>query len=156
MQLTGLPVGNDLAAVLFANGNMSGYINQTSTTLGNPSIGTDISVIVINSSMLQLSKEELVKKVVQELSAVRPKPTPVYSVKDSTLMLWTRGIVQFYPGYLTLQQSLRNPVDRIFFAGDYTHDPSLTGAAWSGERAAKSILSLPTNCPSPTCAFKLV
>jgi len=54
---------------------------------------------------------------------------------------WKRAVPTWRPGYASKnQEALRKPVGRIFFAGDYTGDPSLMGAAWSGSRAAEKIL----------------
>ena len=62
-------------------------------------------------------------------------------IEDYAIKKWEDGIVTYPPGFLDKYiKALREPTGRTFFGGDYTHNPALDGAAWSGVRAAVQLL----------------
>jgi monoamine oxidase len=143
MHLTGLPNGDELAGAMYiGESDIGGYINQTGEVLGNPDTGTVISVIVIDEAMLQLDDQAMLEPIVEALHVVNPDLDAETDILDYEVQRWPRGLIKNYSGFLTQYQSaLREPVGRVYFAGDYSYDGAIGGAAWSGERAASAVLS---------------
>lgn len=138
-----LPTGEKLAGVSVEDGDISGFIDQVgpSDELGEDE--TVISVVVAgDAGALELDDQELVERVGVSLQGIDPEFDPQSCVMDSAVQRWPSGIPSFTPGFLSQHQdTLRRAHGSIYFAGDYTHDPSLDGTAWSGVRAAEQILA---------------
>lgn len=140
LHLKNFPTGKDLSAALYVKGIITGFLNQTGSVAGNPAEGTVISVTVADLEVLELEDKALVERVSSVLKMVSPKFDPETDILDYKIKRWERAVPTWPPGYASKHQAtLREPVGRIFFAGDYTGDPSLMGAAWSGSRAAGKI-----------------
>lgn len=141
MQVKNIPSGEELGSVLFVGQPIAGYLNQTGDVAGNPDEGTDISVCVADPELEKLPDNELVERVAQELKPVSPAFDPAADVISSTVQRWPRAVVKFTPGFLSkYQDALREPSGRVYFAGDYTCSPDLSGAAYSGQLAADGAL----------------
>ena len=141
MQVKNIPSGEELGSVLFVGQPIAGYLNQTGNVAGNPDVGTDISVCVADPELEKLSDIGLVEHVAQELKPVNPTFNPEKDVISYSVKRWPRAVVIFTPGFLSKnQKTLREPSGRVYFAGDYTCSPDLSGAAWSGSLAAEGVL----------------
>ena len=141
MQVKNIPTGEELGSVLFVGQPIAGYLNQTGDVAGNPDAGTDISVCVADPELEKLPDQELVERVAQELKPVNPTFNPEKDVISYSVKRWPRAVVKFTPGFLSkYQKTLREPNGRVYFAGDYTCSPDLSGAAWSGSLAAEGVL----------------
>ncbi len=141
MQVKNIPSGEELGSVLFVGQPIAGYLNQTGDVAGNPDVGTVISVCVADAELEKLSDKELVARVAQELKPVSPTFDPDRDVISYSVRRWSRAVVKFTPGFLSrYQKTLREPNGRVYFAGDYTCSPDLSGAAWSGSLAAEGVL----------------
>ncbi|MDY6795097.1 MAG: NAD(P)/FAD-dependent oxidoreductase [Actinomycetota bacterium] len=141
MQVKNLPSGEDLGSVLFVGQPISGYLNQTGNVAGNPDTGTVISVCVADPELEELSDKELVESVAQELKPVSSAFDPSTDIISYSITRWPRAVVKFTPGFLSnYQKTLRGPNGKVYFAGDYTCSPDLSGAAWSGSLAAEGVL----------------
>jgi len=141
LQVKGLPSDKDAQAVLFIDENFDGYICQTGDILGNANEGIVISVITTDHETLELEDEELIQNLSQLLRKVSPEFDPENDILNYSIVRFSKGIVQFYPGFISKYlEVLREPNGRIYFAGDYTHSPEISGAVWSGTRAATEVL----------------
>ncbi len=137
------PTGERLAGMYVSDGDFSGYIDQTDTPAEDTQAETVISVVLAgDQANLDLSDDALVQYVAEALQAIDPDFDPKACIAGSAVQRWHYGIPSFLPGLLSQhQEALRAAHGRVHFAGDYTHDPSLDGAAWSGVRASDQILS---------------
>ncbi len=141
LHVRNIPPGEELGSVLFVGQPIAGYLNQTGAVAGNPEAGTVISVCVCDVELLELPDKELVDRVAQELKPVNPDFNPGQDVISYSVRRWPKAVAKFTPGYLSdYQTALRAPDGRVYFAGDYTHSPDLSGAAWSGSRSAEDVL----------------
>ena len=87
-----------------------------------------------------LDDSAIVEDVAGVLEKIAPGFNPGSDILDTSMKRWGEGIHECPPGFFSeYQTALRENVGRIFFAGDYTGDPDLMAAAWSGSRAAKAI-----------------
>ena len=111
---------------------------------GNGGTETVISAIISgDEEALRLNDADLVQRVAANIEKVDPEFDPDSCILDYAIQRWFRGIASYTPGFLSqYQEALREPLRRIHFAGDYTHDPALSGAAWSGVRAAEQVLGI--------------
>ncbi len=138
LHLKDFPNTPKLGACVFHNAGVNAYLDQL------PSPKDDETVISLNisgSEAQQLSDTDLLGRVSEVLGIIYPGFDLDRSIADYAIQKWPDGIVVFAPGFLTkFQDDLRAPVGRIHFAGDYTHSPELSGAAWSGVRAADAIM----------------
>jgi len=146
LHLACLPFGQRLLGVASEKGisSYSGYLDQTVPSGGNGDTETVISAIIPgDEAALNLDDSALVQVVATAIQEMDPGFDPDSCILDYTVKRWFRGIPNFPPGFLSqYQQALREPLGRIHFAGDYTHDPALSGAAWSGVRAAEQVLGI--------------
>ncbi len=144
LHLACLPTGEKLAALSLEGGDISGYIDQTVPSEGNSDTETVISVVVAgDEEALNLDDNALVQRVAASIQSFDSEFDPDSCILDYAVKRWVNGIPNYTPGFLSqYQEALREPLGRIHFAGDYTHDPCLDGAAWSGVRAAEQILGL--------------
>jgi len=139
--LTNFPSAEELPAALFVDEDVSGFLNQTGTILGEPAQGTIISACITKPDMLGLPDDQLIARTTAVLKKVSPQFDPTVDILDYLIVRWQDGIFQWPAGFAAQYQSkLREPVGKIYFAGDYTGDPTLMGAAWSGASAAEAIL----------------
>ncbi|WP_261836864.1 flavin monoamine oxidase family protein [Vibrio ishigakensis] len=128
-----------LASCLFHNEKVNAYMDQTRTHEDNETV---VSINIAGSEAQDLDDSAILNRVAEPLSKIHPNFTLDKSVIDYKIKKWPLGIARFPPGFLTQNiDQIRLPVGRIYFAGDYTHSPELSGAAWSGVRAANDILS---------------
>jgi protoporphyrinogen oxidase len=141
MQVKNIPSGEEMGSVLFVGQPIAGYLNQTGNVAGNPDEGTAISVCVADPELEKLPDNELVERVAQELKPVSPDFDPDSDVISYSVQRWPRAVVKFTPGFLyKYQKTLREPDGRVYFAGDYTCSPDMSGAAWSGSLTAEGVL----------------
>ena len=152
LHLKNFPTGEKLSAALCVKGDITGYLNQTGSVVGNPAEGTIISVTVSDLDVLKLDDKALLERIGGALKKIDPVFNPETDILSYKIKRWKRAVPTWRPGYASKnQEALRKPVGRIFFAGDYTGDPSLMGAAWSGSRAAEQILdNIKNEKASPT------
>jgi monoamine oxidase len=144
LHLACLPTPERLFGVIYGGGDINGYIDQTVPSGGNGDTETVISVIMANDEeALYLDDADLVQRVAASIQGLDPGFDPDACILDYAIQRWFRGIPSYTPGFLSqYQEALREPLGRIHFAGDYTHDPALSGAAWSGVRAAEQVLGI--------------
>jgi len=147
LHLACLPTGERLWGVGFLEGegvDINVYLDQTVPSGGNGGTETVISAIIAgDEAALNLNDADLVQRVAANIQKVDPEFDPDSCILDYAIQRWFRGIPSLYPGFLSqYQEALREPLGRIHFAGDYTHDPALSGAAWSGVRAAEQVLGI--------------
>jgi protoporphyrinogen oxidase len=89
---------------------------------------------------VKLSDKELLAKVLADLERVIPGARA--KVKGHDIARFALGLPVTEPGYADLLRPLRERAGRIFFAGDYTEDPTLEGSFDSAERAADEVIEL--------------
>ena len=151
LHLACLPTPERLFGVIYGGGDIdiNGYIDQTVPSGGNGDTETVISVIMAgDEEALYLDDADLVQRVAASIQELDPGFDPDTCILDYAIQRWFRGIVRYPPGFLAqYQQALREPLGRIHFAGDYTHNPALDGAAWSGVRAAEQVLGVEPPAP---------
>ena len=139
LSVKNFPNSEEVGCVLTVEECINGFLNQTGTVAGNPKVGTIIAACV-NPKILNLDDNVIVEDVAKVLEKVAPGFNPESDILNFSMKRWGEGIFQCAPGFFSeYQTTLRKNVGRIFFAGDYTGDPDLTAAAWSGSRAAKAI-----------------
>jgi monoamine oxidase len=160
LHLACLPTGERLWGVGFFEGegvDINAYIDQTVPSGGNGGTETVISAIIAgDEAALNLNDADLVQRVAANIQKVDPEFDPDSCILDYAVKRWFRGTVDFPPGFLSqYQEALREPLGRIHFAGDYTYDGALSGAAWSGVRAAEQVLGIepPAPCFIATASF---
>ncbi|WP_062998452.1 flavin monoamine oxidase family protein [Nocardia mikamii] len=97
-------------------------------------------------ALLDLPDEEIVARFTDDLLTVLPELEG--KLGEGILRRHHRVVPFWAPGRRTTLPTLRDPLESIYFAGDYQLDlPSLADAATSGERAAKAVsasLGLPS------------
>jgi monoamine oxidase len=141
LHLKNFPNAGKLQAALIVGEDIDGFVNQTGPILGNPKEGTVICVTVTRPALLELSNDALLEKTCMVLRQVYSGFRPDSDYLASQFKRWQKGVVRWPPNSaLKNQAALREPDGRLFFAGDYTGDPSLMSASWSGVRAAEDIL----------------
>ncbi|MFC2149178.1 flavin monoamine oxidase family protein, partial [Candidatus Auribacterota bacterium] len=140
LHLKNFPKGKELQAVLFVGEDLDGMINQTGPVLGNPEEGTLVSLTITKSEILELDDEAEVKRAGAVLKKVHPAFDPEKDILGYTIQKWKRGVCKWPPEFAAKYQTvLKEPTGNIYYAGDYTGDPSLMAASWSGIRAAKGV-----------------
>lgn len=141
LHIINLPSDEIIASCMIYNEKVHGFIEQGGE--GQLDNETVISMNITGEEFHALDDDEIIQIVSETLEKIYPSFDPEESIKNYAVKKWTEGIVQFTPGLLDkYQEALREPSGRIFFAGDYTHDPALDGAAWSGVRAADQLLDM--------------
>ncbi len=141
LHLACLPTGERLSSVLFEGNNFYGWIDQIMPSGEESETETVISAGVIGDEVVSLDDQELVQRVAGGIQSLDPEFDPDSCILDYAIKRWFDGIPHYTPGFLSqYQEALREPLGRIYFAGDYTYDPSLEGAALSGVHAAEQIL----------------
>jgi protoporphyrinogen oxidase len=90
--------------------------------------------------LFDLSDEEIVARFSEDLLTVFPE---LAGKLGTSIIRRHRRVVPFWaPGRRNSLPTLHNPLDTVYFAGDYQGDlPTLADAATSGERAAKTVLA---------------
>lgn len=116
---------------------INGIINQTGSVAGEPATGTVVSITITSPEMLRLDDKTLVERAATLLKKISPEFDPGKDILAYSIKRWSKGVFQFTASFASkYQKDLREPIGRIYFAGDYLNDPSLMGAAWAGSRAA--------------------
>lgn len=138
LHLTNFHPETNVASSIFHNESVNAYMSQ----LKRPRDGEAIISINISGEDAQtLTDESIVNRVSESLVKVHPSFDPAKHVASHSVKKWRDGIAMFPAGLSTDRQTaLRAPVGKIFFGGDYTHNPALDGAAWSGVRSADQVL----------------
>jgi len=127
-----------LAACFFHNENVNAYMDQSHVYKPGETV---ISLNIAGEAAHAHNDDEIIQRVSEPLKKIYPDFDPEQSIADYKIKKWKDGIVRFPPGFLNKYiEALRAPEGKIFFAGDYTHNPALDGAAWSGVRAADQLL----------------
>lgn len=138
LNLRNIPKDERISSCFFHSENINAYMDQTKDQMGD---NTVVSLNIAGSETHNMSDNEILDYVSETLQKIYPDFSREESIIDYEIKKWTDGIVRYPPGFLdSYQEILRAPFGRIFFAGDYTHNPSLDGAAWSGVRAGDQIL----------------
>ncbi len=141
LHITNLPYDEIIASCMFHNENLHAHIEQGGE--GQMDNETVISLNITGEEFHALDDDEIIQRVSETLGKIYPSFDSEESIEDYAIKKWTDGIVKFTPGLMDkYQEALRAPSGRIFFAGDYTHDPALSGASWSGVRAAEQIIGV--------------
>ena len=129
-------------SVLVMGESVNGIINQTGPMIGEPDQGTVVSITITNPETLKLGDQALVERAAGVLKKVSPEFDPSKDILAYSIKRWEKGVFKWSAGFGSkYQKALREPVGRIYFAGDYVGDPSLMGAAWAGSTAADKILA---------------
>ena len=124
---------------IFHNENINAYVDQVKENRDDETV---ITLNVAGKDAHQLDDEAIINLVSETLKKMHPGFDPKESIIDYKIKKWTDGIVIYSPGFLSrYQEAIRAPEGNIYFAGDYTHNPALDGAAWAGTRAAEQLLS---------------
>lgn len=141
LHLKNFPATRDYAGILFIGEIINAIANQTGSILGKPDVGTVISLTITDPETLKLDEKTILKQTGELLKKISPEFDPESDILDYIIKIWDKGVSKWPAGFASkYQKALREPVGRIFFAGDYTGDPSLMGAVWSGSRAAEAII----------------
>jgi len=128
-----------LASCLFHNENINAYMDQTKEHRDNETV---ISINIAGDEAQGLDDKAILERVAEPLTKIHPEFDLDKSVIEYKIKKWTHGIATFPPNFLTQNiDQIRQHSGYIYFAGDYTHSPELSGAAWSGVRAADAIIS---------------
>ena len=101
-----------------------------------------ISINISGADAHELDDEGIIRRVTEVLVKIHPDFNPEQHIKSYSIKKWADGIAMYPAGLSTQhQEALRASVGRIYFGGDYTHNPALDGAAWAGVRSAEQLLS---------------
>jgi len=140
LHLKNFPDNKGLGAVLFVGECINGLINQTGPIIGKPDRGTIVSICITDPETMKLNDKEVIARSAGVLKKISPEFDPESDILSYLIKRWEKGVYSWPAGFAARHQNmLRKPVGRIYFAGDYTGDPTLMGAAWSGIRAAEKI-----------------
>ncbi|NLR93777.1 flavin monoamine oxidase family protein [Flammeovirga agarivorans] len=138
LYLKNLPKSKRISSCIFHDEGINAYMDQSEKVLKNETV---VSINIAGTEIQKLSDQEVVEKVTQTLQKIYPGFTMEKNIADYSVKRWKDGIVKYPPNFLnTYQEALRERSGNIFFGGDYTHNPALDGAAWSGIRAAEQVL----------------
>jgi len=128
-----------IKSCFFHNEKVNAYMDQTKEYKDNETV---ISLNIAGEEPHMLDDDGIIKRVSAPLKKIYPDFDPKQSILDYKIKKWTDGIALYPSGLLTkFQEKLREPSGKIYFGGDYTHNPALDGAAWSGVRAANQVLN---------------
>jgi len=126
-----------LGSIIFHNENVNAYLSQTKKLKDGE---TYISINITGDKVFDLDEDTIVRHTVESLKKMQPEFDKTKHLKNWAIKKWENGIVVYNVGIMTkYQDDLRAPHNKIFFAGDYTHNPALDGAAWSGIRSVEQI-----------------
>jgi oxygen-dependent protoporphyrinogen oxidase len=138
LHLTGISEDERMASCIFHRGNVNAYMDQCKHHRENETV---ISLNIAGHEAHILDDDGIIQRVTEPLKKIYPNFNPDTSILDYAIKKWPDGIATFPPGLLSEHvDALRAPSGRIHFGGDYTHNPALDGAAWSGVRSADSVL----------------
>ncbi len=124
---------------IFHNETINAYVDQVKEYRDNETV---ITLNVAGEEAHRLDHKGIINMVTETLKKLYPDFDSEQSIIDYKIKKWRDGIVIYSPGFLSqYQEAIRGKEGNIYFAGDYTHNPALDGAAWSGERSAEQLLS---------------
>jgi monoamine oxidase len=127
-----------LASCLFHNEKVNAYLDQSKDHKENETV---VCLNIAGDEAQRLDDEGVIQRVSTTLKKIYPEFDANRSIIDYAIKRWINGIATYPPGFLTqYHDALRAPSGRVHFGGDYTHSPELSGAAWSGVRAADAVL----------------
>lgn len=130
---------NKLASCLLHNENINAYMDQTKEHRENETV---VCLNIAGDEVQKLDDKGVIQHVSDTLAKIYPDFDADKSIIEYRIKKWKNGIATFPPRFLSQHiEAIRAPSGRIFFAGDYTHSPELSGAAWSGVRAADAVLN---------------
>jgi len=139
LHLRNLPKDDRINSCFFHNSRINAYMDQTR---GDGDSETVVSLNIAGEEAHALTEDEILDRVAEPLKQIYPGFDPATSIVESKMRTWANGIVRYPPGLLSKHHDqLRAPVGNVHFGGDYTHNPALDGAAWSGIRSAEQVLS---------------
>jgi monoamine oxidase len=138
LHLANFTDGSKLASCIFHNERVNAYLDQCQQCRENETV---ISLNIAGHDAHSLDDDGIIQRVSEPLKKIYPNFNADRAIVDYAIKKWPDGIATFPPGLLSRHQdALRAPFGRIHFGGDYTHSPALDGAAWSGVRAADSVM----------------
>ena len=80
----------------------------------------------------------VVERLRADLVRMFPNQRDVIQRAQTRVARW-RGLPRFGKGWLGRQQTLREPLGKVYFCGDYTAQPGTPGAVGSGYHAARAV-----------------
>lgn len=138
LHLTNVDDKEKISSCFFHNEKINAYMDQTKELKRGEAI---ISLNIAGEEAHALSDDEIIERVSAPLMRIYPDFDAKTWIVDFSIKKWTDGIVLYPSGFLTKHQDmLRAPSGNIYFGGDYTHNPALDGAAWSGIRSAEQVI----------------
>ena len=127
-----------VATSIFHNEKIDAFMNQSKKSKKGEAV---ISLNISGEDAHRLDDKGIIGRVSEPLKKIYPEFDPDKHIKAYSIKKWIDGIAVFPAGFSTrYQDALRAPIGRIYFGGDYTHNPALDGAAWSGIRSSEEIL----------------
>lgn len=138
LHLTNFHPENQVASCIFHNENINAYMDQSKRSKKGEAV---ISINISGKDAHELNDEGIIERVAKALGRIHPDFDPEQHIESYSIKKWPDGIAIFPAGLSTrYQDALRAPVGRVHFGGDYTHNPALDGAAWSGVRSADQVV----------------
>src|SRR5205823_1515425 len=114
-------------------------VDATSTQEGETGILSAFFIGKDADEYFAIEEKECIGKVLDHIEKIWPGTKQKYS-GEAARYYWPRAIPIASPGYFTkLQPQLNQPHGHVLFAGDYTEQPGLDGAVYSGARSAKQV-----------------
>jgi monoamine oxidase len=110
---------------------------------GDPSAGGYLNTVAHGTPAaryLHVDSDLLVEVFYDDLVKIFPEARSLIDPAKAIVKRWPMGLPWLAPGYLGRRPTLREPVGRIVFCGDYTSEPGLAGANNSGHYAAEAVL----------------
>jgi monoamine oxidase len=138
LHITNFKADERIASCFFHNEKINAYMDQSKKYKKDEMV---ISLNIAGEDAHELDDAGIIERVTAPIKKIYPDFDPSKHIESYKIKKWIDGIAVFPPGFLTNHQEvLRAPVGRIYFGGDYTHNPALDGAAWSGVRAANQVV----------------
>lgn len=110
----------------------------------HPDLGGYLNTFTHGATAAQFQEvddQELAEMQHADLLKVFPSAASLLDRSGAVVQRWQdRGLPAMRPGYLSDRPTLRQPVGRILFCGDYTAEPGLSGASGSGHHSAETVL----------------
>ncbi|MFA6430813.1 MAG: NAD(P)/FAD-dependent oxidoreductase [Candidatus Margulisiibacteriota bacterium] len=143
LQLKNMPSEADFTGVMFFNcGNSAAFMNESGPVNGYPKVGSVIAAAITNPKNTNLSEQETLDKLYEDIKIINPKFDPKKDVLGYKIKQWPIGEVHVSPGFLSKYlETLKEPLGNIYFGGEYASCfPTWGGAVWAGSKAANDIL----------------
>jgi monoamine oxidase len=138
LHLTNFYPEERVASCIFHNETINAYMDQSKKSKKGEAV---ISINISGKDAHELNDDGIINRVTEALIKIHPHFDPEKHIERYSIKKWPDGIAIFPAGLSThYQDALRAPVGRVYFGGDYTHNPALDGAAWAGVRSAEQLL----------------